>query len=83
MAHFRGTVQGNRGEASRLGSKESGLCSKNNGWNLGCTSIMRYSEDLDTDTVSVYITSGSSYSTEEIFLGKFYKDDNGKIKKVT
>ena len=25
MAHFRGTVQGNRGEASRLGSKKSGL----------------------------------------------------------
>jgi hypothetical protein len=25
MAHFYGTVQGNRGEASRLGSKDSGL----------------------------------------------------------
>ncbi len=25
MAHFYGTIQGNRGQASRLGSKTSGL----------------------------------------------------------
>jgi len=32
VAHFRGTVQGNQGEASRLGSKRSGLRATVNAW---------------------------------------------------
>lgn len=32
MAHFRGTVSGQRGEASRLGSKNSGLTVEAQSW---------------------------------------------------
>ena len=32
MAHFRGVVQGNRGDASRLGSKDSGISVEAQGW---------------------------------------------------
>ena len=35
MAQFRGTIQGNRGEASRLGTKSSGMYAEINGWNKG------------------------------------------------
>lgn len=37
MAQFRGTITGNRGEASRLGSKESGMRTETNGWTGGVT----------------------------------------------
>lgn len=32
MAHFRGTIKGQRGEASRLGSKKSGLTVEAASW---------------------------------------------------
>lgn len=32
MAHFRGTIQGQRGQASRLGSKQSGLTVEAQSW---------------------------------------------------
>jgi len=35
MARYCGTVRGNRGGVSRLGSKDSGLRVTANGWNLG------------------------------------------------
>jgi hypothetical protein len=37
MAQFRGVIAGQRGEASRLGSKSSGLTVHCNGWNGGVT----------------------------------------------
>ena len=37
MARFRATLQGNRGEVSRLGSKASGMSAHINGWNTGVT----------------------------------------------
>jgi len=35
MAQFRGTVQGSRGGASRLGGKSSGIDTTANGWDMG------------------------------------------------
>ncbi len=35
MAQFKGSIQGSRGQASRLGSKVSGLVARVNGWDLG------------------------------------------------
>jgi hypothetical protein len=61
MAQFRGTVAGQRGEASRLGSKNSGLVVTANGWNAGVT--VRASVDGDgNDVFKVYATGGSGYS---------------------
>ena len=44
MAQFRGTVQGNRSETSRLGHKTSGLVTECNGWNIGVKCVARYNE---------------------------------------
>ncbi len=61
MAHFRGTVQGMKGEASRLGSVKSGLTTICQGWNLG---IKVYAEvdSAGHDQFTVYKTSGSNHS---------------------
>lgn len=62
MARFYGALQGNRGEASRLGSAASGLHGHIRGWNLGGEVYM--SADGDRDSVRVALTSGSHRRTD-------------------
>ena len=47
MAQFIGTVQGDRGEASRLGNKKSGLTTEYNSWNYGVRVIARREDGVD------------------------------------
>ena len=56
MAHFYATVQGNRGETSRTGSKNSGITAKAYGWDLGGTVVTEFNKHLDTDVVIFYVT---------------------------
>ena len=53
MAHFYGTLQGQRGQASRLGSKSSGLDTTAASWQGSVRVYLRYDEKLDADTVLV------------------------------
>lgn len=71
MGHFRGTLQGCRGEASRLGSKGSGLQVEANGWGCGVDVSLYYDKDKDTDFVVVALTGGSNkgLGSKEIFRG--------------
>ena len=64
MAQFRGTVQGNRSETSRLGHKTTGLTTECNGWNIGVKCIARYNEKAGVDEIMIYETSGSGYGGE-------------------
>lgn len=57
MARFRGTVQGSRGVASRLGTAKSGLDVTCNGWDAGVTVIAGVDGDSDVFTV---LESGGS-----------------------
>lgn len=66
MAQFRATIQGQRGEASRLGSKASGISAYVNGWNSGVKVIGRHTDGQDV--FDVYATSGSGYGPSK-FLG--------------
>lgn len=59
MAQFRATIQGQRGEASRLGSKKSGLTVKANGWESGVTVYARVDAD-GNDVFGVWQTCGSN-----------------------
>ena len=70
MAQFRATIQGNRGDASRLGTKSSGLDVTCNGWNLGASASVGYDEDKEEDYVNINLTTGSSYSGK--YLPLFY-----------
>lgn len=58
MAHFYGTVQGNRGAASRCGSKNSGMTVTANGWDVGA--VIEIDHINGRDVVKVYKTSGSN-----------------------
>lgn len=60
MARYRGTVQGSRGQASRLGTEKSGIQSSTNGWDLGVSVTGHLEEDDDTDAFVIEITGGSN-----------------------
>ena len=59
MAQFYASIQGNRGEATRMGTKASGIDGHIRGWHVGCRVVCRHIDGKDV--VSVYKTSGSSY----------------------
>jgi hypothetical protein len=57
MAQFIGYVEGNRGPASRTGSKNSGLSASAQGWSVGGKVVVTHEDGRDV--VRVYKTSGS------------------------
>ncbi len=74
MARFRGTVEGNRSTASRLGHKTSGLRVSGNGWNIGATVYLEVNE-AGEDVVSIRLTSGSNGHKTSKCLGEFTARD--------
>lgn len=65
MAHFYASIQGNRGEATRMGSKDSGISGHIRGWHVGARVDMDHEDGKDV--VRVYRTSGSQgYSRQEL-----------------
>lgn len=68
MAKFRATIEGSRGEASRLGTAKSGLRASINGWNIGIDVYLRYDEKLGCDCVYVALTGGSNGGRRETLL---------------
>ena len=69
MAQFYGSVVGNRGEASRMGSRESGISGHIRGWGIGAS--VRCFEENGRDVVEVYATSGSNGREQPKLLGRF------------
>jgi hypothetical protein len=74
MAHFRATIQGQRGQASRLGSAKSGLKVTANGWHTGITVYVDVSPDGE-DRFQVELASGSNGSLSPVSLGTFTRRD--------
>jgi len=63
MAHFYGEVQGNRGGASRCGTK-NGLEVRGAGWNIGATVSLWYDKNEKQDKLRIVVDSGNSYGTK-------------------
>ena len=57
MAQFRGIMQGQRGQVSRLGSKKSGLTARVDGWHSGIEIIASHVNG--EDIFEVYESKGS------------------------
>ena len=58
MAQFYADIQGSRDEATRMGSKDSGISGHIRGWDIGCSV---YCNEVDgEDHVSIRLTSGSN-----------------------
>ena len=53
MAHFIGSVQGQRGEASRLGGKKSGLTAYAASWQGGVRVSLYHDETTGKDRVCI------------------------------
>lgn len=80
MAHFIGYLKGNRGEASRLGTGNSGIRAQAQGWDIGgkvYCSVNNNGEDI----VEMYVTRGSNGYGSGFYLGTF-KIKDGKIIKI-
>ena len=60
MAHFYATIKGSHGEASRLGTKNSGIHARVNGWDCGVEIIAEYNESTNEDVFTIWRTSGSN-----------------------
>jgi hypothetical protein len=72
MARYRGTVQGNRGEASRTGSTVSGLKVSANGWDLGVDVYLDADENGE-DFAEVWLTAGSNATGGAKLVGRFWR----------
>jgi len=60
MSHFYADIQGNRGEATRGGTKGSGISGHIRGWSVGASVECLYNDDADRDMVRVFQTGGSN-----------------------
>lgn len=73
MARFRGTLKGNRGMASRLGTASSGLTAEVNGWNTGVI-VLAGRDERDRDTFDIHVTGGSNVSKDRRLLATVIYD---------
>jgi len=74
MSHFYASIQGSRGEATRTGSKASGIVGHVRGWNIGCRVYASVNENGE-DCVTVSLTGGSNSSCGPYDLGTFTRAD--------
>lgn len=69
MAHFRATISGGRGEASRLGTKGSGIRAHAHGWTVGGQVEASHNLPGGRDIVRACITGGSNGAPRLADLG--------------
>ena len=80
MAHFRGTLQSNRGAASRLGSKDDGLSTSCRGWKIGVDCFAHFNTETQRDEITVQIDGGSGPRVQTRHLGTFYRKGDKFVK---
>ena len=73
MSHFYSRIQGSKGEATRCGTKSSGIRAEATGWNVGTVASLRYDATLDKDVVQIYLTHGSNGARSQL-LAEFCRD---------
>jgi len=72
MAQFYADIQGNRGQATRAGTKNSGLYGHIRGWRIGARIEMTHQDGVDI--CRVYKTSGSSGRNETKLIAEFKEE---------
>lgn len=76
MARYRATIKGQRGEVSRLGTKNSQMSATVNGWDIGLdVRILPDPHNQDSDVIFVYLTPGSNGNGRERIIGEFKRED--------
>jgi len=77
MSRFYGSMQGNRGEATRQGSANSAMYAHIRGWDIGASVKCGVGPD-GNDRVTVSITRGSNGHGTERPLGTFRISAGGR-----
>ena len=78
MAHFRGIIQGSRGEASRLGGKNSGIKAVLSSWD---NHIHVYLYDKDgMDFARIYFRDAKTGAGQDIYDGPVPKPEKKTAK---
>ena len=70
MAHFYASIEGNRGSATRMGTKTSGISGHVRGWNMGIR-VCGYVNSDGQDAFKVYLTGGSNGHQSDVVVGDF------------
>jgi hypothetical protein len=68
MAQYIAKIQGQRGQASRLGSKTNGMSVTMNGWNIGVVVEASYNKTTGKDEFVIYRTGGSNAPAKQGIL---------------
>jgi hypothetical protein len=74
MTHFYAEIQGNKGVASRQGSKSSGIWGHIRGWSSGVR-VEGKVDQKGNDVFHVYMTCGSGGMGSDVYLGKIVNGD--------
>lgn len=67
MAHYYSRIKGHKGEATRSGSKSSGITARADSYSVGARIEINWSAQLQSDVVTIYATTGSSSNGSRIF----------------
>lgn len=71
MSHFYAEIQGNRGAATRCGSKDSGIRGHIRGWSIGVEIFCYHDEDRNKDICKVFKTNGSNNLSRPELIAEF------------
>jgi len=74
MSRFYASIEGNRGMATRQGTKSSGIQGHIRGWNVGGRIVCDVNDD-DEDVVRLYLTGGSRGHKSDKLIGEFKEQD--------
>jgi hypothetical protein len=69
MAQFYAAIKGNRGQATRMGTKASGLWAHVRGWHIGCRVELSHIDGHDY--VTIFLTHGSANPGNAQCIGRF------------
>ena len=81
MGHFYASIQGNRGEVSRMGTANSGITGHIRGWDIGGRIFCGHDPKFG-DYVDFYLTSGSNGHRPSKRIGRFFTKEMQTLKKI-
>ena len=72
MSHFYASIDGNRGQATRCGSKDSGIRGHIRGWDIGAFVVIRHIDGKDV--CSIFRTGGSNGNKPDKLIAEFSEE---------
>ena len=67
MSHYYSRIKGRMGEATRCGTKSSGITARADSYTVGARIEIEWSAQLQSDVVTIYATTGSNSNGSRIF----------------